>query len=144
MKRSKIVLFVTILCLAVLCGMLFGCVRKTHKLDLEQVEKITLYCGEVGLEYVEHRTDGVDLDTEDMEKFVNMFNDATYGGKDVGYGTTSQWGCVLFFRDGSKLRVQEYGNHNFIVTPGLGDASFYFVNSIKLDALVTDLVTKHF
>ena len=55
------------------------------------------------------------LDAEEAEKMIHLFNNARYRGKDVGYDTTAEGAFSVYFKDGSILLIQNYGGKNYCV-----------------------------
>ena len=87
---------------------------------------------------------GGKMGTEDAHKFMKLFNEAKYKGEDIGYGTTPQYGVTVYFRDGSSLAIEEYGDHYFCVRRRVADrySKGYFIESRKLDEFVAELVDR--
>lgn len=71
--KRHIVRTICILFLVNFCLCLSGCSRHSLKIDAEQAEKVTLYHGEMSVEYLENRKDGVELDHQSTKKFIQLF-----------------------------------------------------------------------
>ena len=89
---------------------------------------------------------GGPLNEEETQKFIKLFNTASYKGKDIGYGTTPELGFTATFRDGSKLYVQDYGGDIFVVFRVTNDPyankNQYFVESKQLRQFMEELAAK--
>ena len=78
---------------------------------------------------------------EDIEKFVELFKDAEYKGKDNGYGTTPDWHVGVYFVDGNYLLIHQYGGYNFLVVRYFDGikAGSYFIQSQQLFEYIQEL-----
>ena len=111
----------------VLCVVLVVALRPVHGIDIKQVERIG--------------APGGPHSREDIEKFVELFNEAEYKGKDIGYGTTPDWYVSVYFVDGDYLLIHQYGGYNFLVVryfDGI-QAGSYFIQSQQLFEYIKEL-----
>ena len=103
--RNTSIKILCILCLAALCLSLTACSKHTLRIDMNNVEKVTLYEGEISIKYLENQKGGIELSARDMTEFVELYNNAGYRGLELDYGTTSQWGCVISLRNGQIIQL---------------------------------------
>lgn len=135
MKKSRIGLILSLLCIIVLCGSLFSRCGRFYRINADQVKSII---------FSVNTSPGYDLNEEDSEMFIKLFNSAKYKGTDIGYGTTPVCRIEVNYYDGRTLLVYEYEGHNYSVSYGSGDDKVeYYVNSEELDAFVWELIDKY-
>ena len=143
---KRMIIIICILCLVPFCLCLSGCSSKhTLKINGDDVEKVTLYPGEISVEYLNNRKDGITLETQDLDKFIQLYNEAAYRGQELDYGTTSQWGCAITLKDGSIIELISECDADFWVghyKNGTYIGGEYYIQSIELDLLLTDLINK--
>lgn len=136
---------ICILCLAAFCLCLSGCSKHNLNIDAENVEKVTLYRGEITVQYLDNKKDGMELNSQDLERFIQLYNNAAYRGLELGYGTTSQWGCAITLKDGSIIELISECDADFWVghyKNGTYIGGKYYIQSTELDLFLTDLVDK--
>lgn len=125
------------LCVLTLCVLLFAKHINMYKIDSDQVEKITIWY---------YLSDGEqELNAHDAETFIKLFNKAKYGGQGTGEGGTPEYGLVVYYVDGSYLRINDFRRmgRNFEVS--LHDANghkkdWYYMNSQDLYEFVSEMV----
>lgn len=128
MLKRAIALSVATLCIVILCVSLFAYWRSLHRITPDQVVKISAPGGQ--------------LDAEETEQFLKLFNAAKYKGKDIEYGTTSDAGFSVYLQNETIIRIEAYGNDSFWVHPVIAghhvkDDSYY-IESKELYAFFTD------
>ena len=135
MKKSRIALILSVLCIIVLCVSLFSRCGRFYWISADQVKSII---------FSVNHSPGYDLNEEDSEMFIKLFNSAKYKGTDIGYSTTPVCRIEVNYYDGSTLLIYEYGDHNYSVSFDSGDDQVkYFLSSEELDAFVWELIGKY-
>lgn len=139
MKRSKNVLFISILCVLVACVLVLVCEDNPAQIDVNQVETIAVW------DYIQDNC--IEIDAADTERFLKLYNSSKYGGKATGEGGTPEFGAIVHYADGKSLYVSDFHclGHDFEVylygRNGKGQA--YFVDSEELYEYVLELVKKY-
>ncbi|MCH5183882.1 MAG: hypothetical protein J1E00_06875 [Oscillospiraceae bacterium] len=137
-KRTvAIIASISLVILLSLCTFLVIKHMNRHKIDSDQVEKITVWS---------HSFDEQELNVRDTETFIKLYNKAKYGGKATGEGGTPEYGVDVYFVDGSRLVINQFGyvGHDFKVA--LYDANgpkndWYYVDSQDLYEFVSEIIT---
>ena len=91
------------LILALICVLGFSCcVVKWYKrfpqIDAQRVEKITVWS----------YTARQQLDSDEIDKFIQMYRSSQYNGNGTGEGGTPEFGASVYYIDGSVLHVNDF------------------------------------
>lgn len=111
---KKTVLILCTLCVIVSCVLSFCTVifvnnRRIHKIDPDKVEKITFWADGIGLRGEQ------ELNEQDAETIIIMYNESKYSGKGIGDGGTPEFGITVYFTNGNTLRLSQFhiGDRDF-------------------------------
>lgn len=137
-KRTvAIIASISLVILLSLCTFLVIKHMNRHKIDSDRVEKITVWS---------HSFEEQELNTRDTETFIKLYNKAKYGGEATGEGGTPEYGVHVYFVDGARLVINQFGyvGHDFEVA--LYDANgpqndWYYVDSQDLYKFVSEIIT---
>lgn len=141
--RNQFVKIFCILCLAAFCLCLSACTKQTHQIDAENVEKVTLYVGDPPLDMLKSRTDGVELNAQDRDKLIKLYNEAPYAGTDRDDSPSPIYACVITLRNGSIIKFDKRHNNDFWLVyseDGITSKDSYYIQSNELKLFLTNLV----
>jgi hypothetical protein len=85
---------------------------------------------------------------EETDTFIKLFNEAEYVGLSNGEGGTPRYEIKVYYRDGSVLRISEFGSvkAKFEVSLGIGDGYFgiaHYFKSDELEAFIEEVFVNH-
>ncbi len=122
-KNVWIIVGIVVLCIVLIVAFW----PSRHRINPNQVERIAV--------------PGGPHSEEDTERFIELFNKATYKGTDIGYGTTPEYHCEVYLTDGSYLLIHQYGGPNFRVNHYVNEqeTSDYFIESRQLADFISEL-----
>ena len=139
MTKKKIIvlsIFVAvILCIATVCVSVLIYKNSFSKISPDKVEKVVVW--------VDGPTKDKELNTEETEALIKMYNGSKYAGNGKGDGGTPQVQAIVYFTDGSVLRISEFGliDRDIEVTlrskNGIEKRWFYLNNQELLDYLTS-------
>lgn len=82
----------------------------------------------------------LNLDEASRERFLELYNDASYGGEGDGSGGTAEWGAVIVLHGGDEIRIHEFSvRPDFEVTTTSG--KWFYLNSKDLRAYILNFLT---
>lgn len=118
---------------AVLCFALASCDAK--RISESKVEKAEL--------------NGYLLPEEDLNTFIYWFNKAEYKGEGTGEGGTPDYTLEVFFKDGSTMRISDFGGKGITFEVFRFDADgntteWYYVYIDELETYFERMREKHF
>ena len=118
---------------AVLCFALVSCDDK--RISESKVEKAEL--------------NGYLLPEEDLKTFYYWFNKAEYKGEGTGEGGTPDYTLKVFFKDGSTMRISDFGGKGITFEVCRFDADgnnteWYYVYIDELETYFERMSEKHF
>ena len=135
MKKSKIKLIASVLCVVVLCLLLIINWFSLHGINENNVEKI-----QIG-----NSSTASGFNAEETAKFIELFNSASYEGKANGWGITPDWTVYVHYRDGSYLMVSDasgVGNFEVSLCTAFLRTAHYYIHSEELETFVLELMGK--
>lgn len=135
MKKSKIKLIVSALCVVGLCLLLIINWFSLHRINENNVEKI-----QIG-----NSSTASGFNAEETTKFIELFNSASYEGKANGWGITPDWTVYVHYRDGSYLMVSDasgVGNFEVSLCNAFLRTAHYHIHSEELETFVLELMNK--
>ena len=139
MKKHSLASIISVLFIVILCVSLFTACGTFERIEEAQLEKIVIWVYGVG-EYM--------LNEEETARFTELYNASKYEGEGTGEGGTAEFGAVVYFRDGTTLRANDFGSFgvigkDFEVTLRNADGSktaWYYLNGKELYNFVSELV----
>ena len=102
-KKKIIVLSIfaaVILCVATLCVSVLIYKNSFPKISPDKVEKVVIW--------VDGPTKDKELNPQETDALIKMYNDSKYAGNGRGDGGTPQVQAIVYFTDGSVLRISEF------------------------------------
>lgn len=138
MKKHRIKLILPVLFVIISCVSLFTACQKIERIEENQVEKIVVWS-----QYAEE----YELSADDSARFIELYNSSKYSGKGTGEGGTPKFGIYVYFRDGARLRVNDFDGlgKDFEVSLYNSDGAskaWYYINSEELYNFVSELADK--
>lgn len=108
--------------------------QKNQRIESNQIEKIVAWT---------HNTAEYTLSEDDFAKFIELYNAAQYGGKATGEGGTPDFGIIVYFSDGTYLRVNDfYGKLEVGLDKGSNKEAWYYISSNELYTFMAELANK--
>ena len=138
MKKHRIASIFSVLFIVVLCVSLFTACNKIERIEENQVEKIIARVVNSEKEY--------EITSDDVKKFIELFNASKYEGKSTGEGGTPEFGISVYFSDGAYLLVNDFdGTRKFEVSFCKADGTqqhSYYISSEKLYTFAAGMADK--
>lgn len=132
MKKQKLLQILSVLLIAALSISLFTACHKIEEIEESQVEKIVLWV---------HVKEDYELTAAEAAKFIELYNSSTCGGEGTGEGGTPEFGIVVYFRDGTTLRANDFEDSLEVTLHDSNEqrTAWYYVKGEELYQFVSDL-----
>lgn len=103
MKKHRITSIFSVSLIVMVCASLFAACQKIERIEENQVEKIVVWA---------QTADEHELSADDCARFIELYNASKYKSERTGEITaepgTPEFGAVVYFRDGTNLRLNDY------------------------------------
>jgi hypothetical protein len=89
------------------------------------------------------------LNIEDTKKFIELYNNASYRVDD-NLGTTAEYGVIVNLKDGTKLKILQFGavdrDYEVFLDNEKGEqlGERYYISSDELKSFLQETLKKHF
>lgn len=130
------------LALCIVLGIVLGvvCWQNRYKLNADEIDRISLL--------PDPFTASVNLEAEDAERFIELFNAAKYAGEANGEGTTPEWLVRVYCNDGSCYKISDFSKTSGRIQvsyydPSGGMEAWFYVESLELMDFVLEMVSKY-